>query len=254
MRWVTTPLHARVAAELRDQITRGELAPGAAVPSEAQLVAAFRASRGTIRAALATLRREGWIAGGQGRRPTVRQAPLSQPFENLVSFSSWVEQMGRTPGQRTVEVARRGATAVTAGQLDIAIGTPVVEVLRLRLLDGEPVMLERSSFVEDVGRLLFDFDPDSGSIYAYLTSRGVDLDGARHTMDALGADPVDAELLSVEVGTPLLRERRRTTSATGRPLEYSDDRYRPEQVSFTIDNSRPKQGSVTADLRILKEA
>ena len=128
-----------------------------------------------------------------------------------------------------------------------------VDVLRVRLLDGEPVMVERATFVEPVGRLLFDFDPDSGSIYAYLTAEGVDLRSARHTFDAVPAGEVESGLLGIPVGAPLLRERRRATSADGTRLEYGDDRYRPDRVTFTIDNSRPTSVGLSRDLRILKE-
>jgi GntR family transcriptional regulator len=245
-------LHARVSDALRSRIASGELAPGSALPSEAQLCVEFSASRGTIRTALAVLRREGLIIGSQGRPPTVRAGAISQPFESLVSFTMWAAHTGHVPGQRTIEIARRGACEPAAAALGIAPGTPVVDVLRLRLLDGEPVMVERASFVESVGRLLFDFDPDTGSIYAHLTAHGVDLHSARRTFDAVGAEPVEAELLGIDVGTPLLRERRRTTSADGTPLEYGDDRYRPERVTFTIEHSRPSAAG-PHDLRILKE-
>ncbi|MEP9383494.1 GntR family transcriptional regulator [Nocardioides sp. KR10-350] len=250
---MSVPLHARVAEDLRGRILGGELPPGTALPSEADLCVEFRASRGTIRSALAALRREGLIGGGQGQRPTVRETAVGQPFETLISFSNWAREIGRTPGQRTIEVARRGASAAAAQALGVEVGDPVVDVLRLRLLDGRPAMLERSSFVEQVGRLLFDFDPDSGSIYAYLTSVGVDLHSARHTMDAVAADETDAELLGLEVGSPLLRERRRATAADGTPLEYADDRYRPDRVTFTIDNARPASSGISTDVRILKE-
>jgi GntR family transcriptional regulator len=250
---MSMPMHARVAAELRGRIGRGELLPGAALPSEAQLCEQFGASRGTIRSALAALRRERLIDGGQGRPPVVLDAVASQPFENLVSFSAWAEQLGRTPGQRTIEVARRAVSRAAAHQLGLEPGAMAVEVLRVRLLDEEPVMVERATFVESVGRLLFDFDPDSGSIYAYLTARGVDLRSARHTFDAVPAGELDAELIGVPAGAPLLRERRRATSADGTPLEYGDDRYRPDRVTFTIDNSRPTSAGLPLDLRILKE-
>jgi len=246
-------MHARVAEELRGRIDRGELVPGAALPSEFQLCQQFGASRGTIRSALATLRREGLIDGGQGRPPVVRDAVASQPFENLVSFSAWAEQLGRTPGQRTIEVARRPVSGPAAHELGLEPGTMAVDVLRVRLLDGEPVMVERATFVEPVGRLLFDFDPDSGSIYAYLTAEGVDLRSARHTFDAVPAGELEAELLRVPFGAPLLREQRRAISADGTPLEYGDDRYRPDRVTFTIDNSRPTSVGLPRDLRILKE-
>jgi GntR family transcriptional regulator len=232
------PLHQRIGDELRRRIFDGELAVGDAVPSEAQLAGEFAASRGTVRQALAALRVEGLIGGGRGRPPVVRSTVASQPFDTFVSFTSWARQLGRTPGQRTIEVARRGAGEVAADALDLAPGDPVVEVLRLRLLDRRPAMLERATFIEEVGRLLFDFDPDGGSIYAHLTDRGVDLATARHTFDAVAADAVDADLLGIAVGAPLLRERRRAVDGTGRPLELGDDRYRPDVVTFTIENAR----------------
>ncbi|SDE34835.1 GntR family transcriptional regulator [Nocardioides lianchengensis] len=247
-------MHARIAEELRGRIARGELARGTALPSEAQLCQQFGASRGTIRSALATLRQQGLIGGGQGRSPMVLDSALGQPFETLISFSTWAQDAGRVPGQRTIEVARRQASVVAATALQLDEDTPVVDVLRLRLLDGEPAMLERSTFVTEVGRLLFDFDPDSGSIWAYLTAQGADLHSARHTFDAVAADEVDAELLQVEVGSPLLRERRLSTTSSGVPLEYSDDRYRPDRVTFTIANSHASAAGVRPDLRILKES
>jgi GntR family transcriptional regulator len=104
-----------------------------------------------------------------------------------------------------------------------------------------------------VGRLLFDFDPDRGSIYAYLTAEGIDLRSARHTFDAVPAGELEAGLLGVPAGAPLLRERRRAISADGTPLEYGDDRYRPDRVTFTIDNSRRTSAGLPRNLRILKE-
>ena len=130
----------------------------------------------------------------------------------------------------------------------------MIDVLRVRYLDDQPVMLERASYLESVGRLLFDFDPDRGSIYAHLTRCGVDLHSARHTIDALPADTVDSELLEIEVGVPLLRERRRATTPDWVALEYADDRYRPDRVTFTIDNTRPSTLGMVSDLRILKES
>jgi len=249
---MSTPLHAQVADELRGQIVRGELPVGSTLPSEARLCARFDASRGTIRSALATLRHEGLIGGGQGRPPTVRDTAVGQPFETFMSFTSWAQQIGRVPGARTIEIARRGATGPAAEALGIREGDPVVDVLRVRTLDGEPTLIERCSFVEKIGRLLFDFDPDSGSVYAYLIEKGADLHAARHTIDAVAATDADSDLLGIAPGSPLLRERRRAVTSDGEPMEYGDDRYRPDRVTFTIDNAQPTSVGVSRDLRILK--
>lgn len=243
-------LHARVAEELRKRIARGDLAPGAPLPSEAQLCVEFGASRGTVRTALANLRREGLISGSQRRRPTVREGALSQPFDTLVSFTLWAKQIGSEPGQRTIEISRRRASTAAAQALGLELDDFVIDVLRLRLLDGEPVMIERDTFIEPVGRLLlFDFDPDVSSIYGHLMDSGIQIEGARRTLSAVAADATDAGLLGVEPGAPLLREIRRATTADGMPFEYGDDRYRSEIVNFTIEHSRSAATGISRDRR-----
>jgi GntR family transcriptional regulator len=239
---VTTPLHEQISADIRRRIVSGDLAVGAQLPSEAELAARWRGSRAPVRQAMAALRAEGLIGGGQGRRPVVRRRSVSQPFDTFVSFSSWAEGLGHRPGQRTAEVALRPATAEVADRLDVVEGDRVVDVLRLRLLDEQPTMVERTTFTYAVGRMLLDFDCDSGSIYAYLTGRGLEVGVARHAIDAVGADATDAALLGLDPGAPLLRERRLVCTADGAPFDYSDDRYRSDLVSFAIDNhpdSRP---------------
>jgi GntR family transcriptional regulator len=56
-------------------------------------------------------------------------------------------------------------------------------------------------------------------------------------LNAVGADAVDAAQLQVAEGTPLLRQRRTTRDADGDVIEYHDDRYLPDIVSFTLENT-----------------
>jgi GntR family transcriptional regulator len=234
---VAQALHVKIAQDLRDRIRRGELPLGAALPSESRLCAQWKSSRGPVRQALATLRAEGLITGGPGKPPVVCSAAVGQSFDTLLSYSAWAHSIGRTPGQHTLELSLRKADELAASSLHLEVGSPVVQVLRLRLLDGAPAMLERATFVEHVGRLLFDFDCDSGSIWAYLQSRGVKLATATHNIDAIGADAVDAAHLQVPEGSPLLRQRRTTRGADGEIIEFHDDRYLPELISFTLQNT-----------------
>ncbi|MBU8814460.1 GntR family transcriptional regulator [Mycolicibacterium goodii] len=230
-------LHVKIAQDLRDRVRRGELPLGAALPSESQLCAQWKSSRGPVRQALATLRAEGLITGGPGKPPVVCSTAVGQPFDTLLSYSAWAHSIGRTPGQHTLELSLRKADEHAAAGLHVDVGSTVVQFLRLRLLDGAPSMLERATFVERVGRLLFDFDCDSGSIWAYLQSRGVKLATASHTIDAVGADPVDAANLQVPEGTPLLRQRRTTRGVDGEVIEFHDDRYLPAVITFTLENT-----------------
>ena len=238
-----SPRHATIAAALRDQIVRGELTAGAPLPSESQLCERYGVSRGTVRQALAALRAEGLISGGRGRVPVVRRASLAQSFDELVSFSAWARELGRTPSARTLELARRPASAAVAEQLDVEPGTPVFAMRRLRLLDGEPMMLERTSFVERVGRELLDCDLDAGSIYAQLGQRGVTFAEADQTIAAVPANAEDAELLGVARRAPLLEVRRRALGPDGTPLEWSADRFRGDAFAITVHNQQARPGA-----------
>ncbi len=64
--------YQQIATSLREQIERGTLAAGAALPSEAELRRQFAASRNTVRQALSVLERDGLIVAEHGRGRFVR--------------------------------------------------------------------------------------------------------------------------------------------------------------------------------------
>lgn len=228
--------HAAIAAALRDQIESGALAPGSAIPSESELSDQFSVSRGTVRQALASLRAAGLITGGRGRRPVVSRSALAQSFDQMISFSSWAQSLGRRPSARTLELARRPAPAQEARALGIPPGTPIFQYRRLRLLDGEPAMIELSSFIETVGVLLVECDLDGGSVYAQLGAHGVVFSEANQSISAVAANAEQAELLEVPRRSPLLEVTRVVFDTQGSALEYSHDSYRSDAFTITIHN------------------
>ena len=238
----TMPLHRQLTDALRDRIRRGDLRPGEPLPSEAELVLAFGVSRGTVRQALAQLRSEGLIVGGRGKSPVVGRAPLSQPLAELLSFSAWARSMGMVASGRRVSIDRRPASPAIAALLEAQVGIPLVSIVRLRLGDGEPMLLERTVFAPGIGEAVEGLDLEADSIYAGLAARGITFAAAQQTIDAVGATTVDATWLRVRRGAPLLRVCRRSTDPDGRPLEWSDDRYRPDRVTLTIDQLANRPG------------
>jgi GntR family transcriptional regulator len=232
------PRHGVIAEALRHAIRLGTYERGAQLPSERELMEEFSASRGTVRHALSTLRAEGVIAVRKGARGIVLDEPRAQSFSELVSFSAWARSINETPGGRVVELARRYADAVDARRLDVSEGDAVFSLVRVRTLGETPVMIERTTFVESIGRLVAAVDLESDSIYARLAEQGIVFAQARHYVSAVSADAEDAALLEIDVGRPLLRQVRRTISPEGQPLEWSDDRYVGDAVSFVLENSR----------------
>lgn len=226
-------MYTQIADDLRARITAGELRPGDDVPTEAELAERWRTSRGPIRNALAALRGEGLIETSRGRPARVVARKANQAVDVSVPFTRWARELGVVPGAQTQELSLRRAGALGAA-LDVDANDTIVSVVRLRLLDGRPTMLERLNYTEVVGRRLFDVDLDQVSITEYLGSVGHPIVTLQHVIDAVAADDQDAALLRVPRGTPILRLTRTSRDADGRVFESSEDRYLSEVVRFTV--------------------
>lgn len=230
--------YEEIADGLRRAIDAEEYPVGARLPSESELAARYGVSRGTVRQAVATLTSEGMIGSRQGARRVVLAGRRSQSFTELRSFAQWARSMGHTATGHVLAGERRPATAEDAGRLHLAEGADVLHVLRVRSLDGERVLLERTVYADWIAPDVERLDPDCESVTQRLyETTGLVFSYGEHLIDAVAAGTADAEHLGVRRGSPLLRVRRVTTTRTGRPVEWSDDRYRSDAVNFSIHNS-----------------
>lgn len=230
-------LYQELAIRLRRAVGDGTYPPGSRLPSEHELAQSFGVARSTVRRALAILNEDGVIASHQGARRTVLAQPRLQSFGELRSFSRWARSIGEVPGGRVELLERRAATETQARELALAPGDPLVYLVRVRLLTGVPVMIERTAYVERAGLRLSFLDLANESVSDRLEQDGIVFAHAEHTIDAVNATAEDARLLEIEPGRAILRERRRATDPQGRPLEWSEDRYVGDGVAFTVRNS-----------------
>jgi GntR family transcriptional regulator len=234
---VTDVRYRQIADDLRRAIADGRLRPGDDVPSEGELAARWHTSRGPIRNALAALRTEGLIETTRGRPGRVIEQRSYQAVDVAIPFTAWARRIGAQPGAVTHRLGLRRSDAGQAALLGITEGDLVVDVLRLRSLDGRPTMVGRLTYIERVGRHLFDADLDAVSITEFLETRGWTSAEVDHEMDAVAADPTDAALLGLAEGAPILRLRRIARDPGGVTFEASDDRYRSDIVRFAVSAS-----------------
>src|SRR4051812_42606255 len=88
------PLHQRIFAELRREITSGKYAPGQQLPSEAALVRRFGASRITVGRAVGDLAREGLLERRAGSGTYVRREPVREIAAGLF-FGLLIPELGQ---------------------------------------------------------------------------------------------------------------------------------------------------------------
>lgn len=230
-------LYRKVAADLERGISEGAYGAGGRLPTEGALAEQYGVSRGTIRQAMSVLRTNGRVASRRGTRRVVLRTSQAQSFGVLLSFTRWARSMDEEPGGRVIRVVQDRATGIESEQLRVENGSPVCRLLRVRTLSGRPVMVERTVYPEAIGALVAELDRDTVSITVRLEEQGVLFADAQHTIDLVPADEVDAELLGCEPGDMLLREQRRSTDPAGAPIEFSEDRYLPGTVAFTVNSS-----------------
>ncbi|WP_245878909.1 winged helix-turn-helix domain-containing protein [Streptosporangium subroseum] len=84
------PAYLQIVDELRGQIRTGALAPGAALPSIAQLGERFDVSASVVKAAISVLRTEGVVIGQQGKGVFVRESPADAPEPETSSINAEV--------------------------------------------------------------------------------------------------------------------------------------------------------------------
>ena len=229
--------YQQIAQELREAIRQGEYAIGTLLPSEGELAAQYAVSRGTVRQAVAVLEQAGSVAARQGARRVVLGEVPTHSFAEMQSFSMWAVSRGHRPGAKVLSVEVGPARQEEAARLRINVGDDVLRLQRVRTLDDEPVMLERSCFSGVVAEHILAMDLTTGSITEQLTALGFVHAHGDHLIDAVAATTLEAGLLGVRRSSPLLRQRWLASSPTGQPLAWSEDRYRHDAVIISVRNS-----------------
>lgn len=111
-------------------------------------------------------------------------------------------------------------------------------MLRLRGLDGLPVLLERTVYADWISPAVEHIEADCPSVtQRLLDDTGLVFAYGEHIIDAVAMRRPGRRVPGRAPYEPLLRVRRVTTTREGRPVEWSDDRYRPDAVSFSVHNS-----------------
>jgi GntR family transcriptional regulator len=216
-----------------------KLAPGDPLPSDAELCEEFGVSRMTARNAVAPLVQAGIVQRIPGRGTFVAQQPVHRQAGSLISFSDEMRRRGRRPTSRLITRGTRAGTGAETVSLGLRSGSAVVELVRLRLADDEPIAIEASAFAPSLAAVLEDADLEGGSLFDTLVGAGHVPTAGRASLVAEAASATDARHLGIERGGPLLVERRLIFDQSGRPLELTESRYAADryalEVSFDVE-------------------
>jgi GntR family transcriptional regulator len=213
------PLHRQLFLVLHDEIARGAIAPGDALPTEQSLCDQFGVSRITVRRALADLAEQGFIERRQGVGSFVRQRDRSDEAQHA---GSYMDNLRQTQFQTSVEVVdydNRTPPSTIADAL--GSGDAMLYILRVRRerRTDESLMITEAWLPTDLSDVLSASALRETPLYELLSGAGVVVDQMQHEITAEIAGPRNAGLLDVPIGSALLRVNRLAFVA-GTPHHY----------------------------------
>jgi DNA-binding GntR family transcriptional regulator len=238
--------YLQIAGFLRDQIIRGDLPPGAEVPSERQIAQEWNVSRPTATRALQVLRHQGLVESRQGAGTYVRDI-----------------QMHRRAIQRYHRYRERGAQyadedlEITAAEITSA---PDHVALGLGMKSSEPVMMRRriisragngpieistswwpAALAEVAPRLLERKTLGGiGSVRYVESVTGRQAAYARDQLSARLASADELRDLKLQGPAAVLTIRHVVYDTDDMPLEFAEAVYPPDQ--WTAEQEYPIEG------------
>lgn len=243
------PLHHQVYLDLRAALDAGEWRVGDRLPPEREIADRYGCSLITVRRALSDLARERRIERTRGRGTFVIRPPFDLDLDGTLSFAEEIAHLGHDPSTRVVTARTIPAEAAIADALGIAVGAPVVHLERLRMADGEPLLLEQVFLSEARFPGLLASDLEHGSLYELLAERyHTAIVRAREALEPIAIPAREAQLLGVEPQRPALLIEGLAFDRAGEPVEFARSFVRGDRTRYYVERVvvRSAPGSGTA--------
>jgi GntR family transcriptional regulator len=238
--YAAVPKYFQLASILRQQIDNGEWQPREPIPSERQLEVIYNVSRTTIRQATDYLTRQGYLYREHGRGTFVSPPKLQKAMMELTSFSEDLIKRGIRPGQIIRKISTVIPPASILQRLELAPGTPMLKLERIRLGNDVPIGLQISYLVLEPGQSITRAEmEEAGSLYKLLQEKfHIIPSEADETLEVTVATKEEAELLQIEEGAPLLLSERVLFAQNRRPVEFVKILYRGDRYQYYVRLTR----------------
>lgn len=229
------PLYQQLSDEIKAQINSGKLKSGDRLMTEAELSHQYEVSRITVRKAIELLVDEGYVIRKQGIGTFIAEKKLRRVVDsdNLVrSFSETSRMNGQVPSSDLLSVEWVMPEGSVQHHLHAGEEEKVLKIVRLRKVDGIPVMVETSYYPP---RMDFLLQANlTGSTYEVFREHGLIPSHAVRTVQICYATKEEARLLGTEENQPLLLQSEETTDQNHQILHYSKVVVNSQHYRLTV--------------------
>lgn len=232
------PLYRQIEEDLRRLIHSGILLPGGALPPEMELSRAYGVGRQTVRLALSRLASDDLIARHAGRGTFIKTPPDRLKFYLDCSFTRQMADMGRNAHSKVLELMTSTINETAPEPLRDHNGQPCLRLVRLRLGDQEPVGIQSTTILTQQCPGLEQTDFNRQSLYDVLARHyRLPIAEIQHTVSATSADELQAALLQIASGAPLLIVNTTARLESGEVIEHTTSYYRADKYEYSTKHT-----------------
>ena len=230
-----TAFYYQIKEHLISKIASGEFKIGAKLPSEFQLAEEYGVSRPTVRQAILELVQEGVFSRSRGRGTFVLPPVITSDAHAFVSFAEEMREKGMEHGALLISARTINATQTMAADLDVVVGAPVYEIVRVRMANGEPLVLRTLQVPVALAPNLLERALETSPIYDILKNEyGLIAAGSSQYFSAIAASEEEAALLEINPGDPLGLWRGVTFSSKRAVIARTKAVYRGDRFRFAL--------------------
>lgn len=234
---IVQQLHDMLLDMLRDE----QYEAGSSIPSEFELTERFNVSRATIREALKGLVQEGLLdcRHGKGYFVLSREAVIHKPITQWQSVTDLMADMGYTVENRVLRVREESPAPQVRRALQLENGQTVVQLERVRISQGEPLIYSIDIFPRAFISGLLQEQDWSGSLINLFDERWrLHIVSSRTRIRAVVLSPELCAEIGVPTQTAWLCMEQLNVTKDGRPVLFSQDYHRGENFEFYVSRRR----------------
>jgi len=241
------PFYIQLIEVLKEKIDLEVWQPGDQLPSEPDLCEIYGVSRTVVRQALREMELKGLIIRRKGKGTFVAEPKIIESLvQKLTGFYEDMFNRGHRPVSKVLHHEIEPVSAKVARYLSLKHGDKVFNIERLRLIDGEPIVLVTTYIPFSLCPQLSGYDLSNQSLYAIIENEfGFVLSHGWRTIEAVAANEREADLLQVDQRAPLILLDSVTYLEDGTPIEYYHAVHRGDRSRFEVSLVRIReQGKV----------
>ncbi|MBS4534251.1 GntR family transcriptional regulator [Clostridium sp. D2Q-14] len=227
------PYYLQIKEIIRERILNNIYEIDTLLPSEKEFCKEFNVTRATVRNALRELKKEGLICTEKGVGSIVKPHKIEQSLLQFYSFGRTLKNKKDDFISKIISAKKIKPNCNIINRLEIKKNMSVYEILRIRIFNKSPLILEASYIPVHIAPDIIKDKLHGMSIYNLLEGKyGIKIVKAREYIEPQVANEFQSKHLSIEYGSPIFHTERLTLTHNNKPIEYRNSLIRGDKFKF----------------------